>query len=1279
MKKIVVLILSLLFLKADTYVVYKKRGRSQTPCISGDYYYKKIKDAINAAKNNWNGTPHTIKICPGKYNEGEIWLDTTALNNAVIESATNNKDDVTIKGRFVIRGGLYGLSIKDITIDNKFNSPAIDIEKGENYSFSNIDITSNNVGIWVDNTIQNSLFKNLVIESDDKGIRINTNNAGNYFENITINSGYEGIYINTANNEVNLYDMNITTSNEACINIYNSNGNIFLGVKNFSYNILNCKDEGILLNSGSSNLDVNQTYFDIHTDNVIAIEKDTTSGDLSVRNSVFNLNSLAKAIKVNSLNKIYIENNKFNNTKYEAIYANTVYDKLEINNNIFYSGDTSNYDKAIYISDGWPSGNIKNNIFNNYYLALHLFDSEKWSNNINILNNCFINSTYENAYIYDHNTFLDDGTKGNYWSDWNGNGAYVVPPIPLYDNHPLSSCPLTGKPIIEYKMDECSWDNDPNTYEIKNYGSLGSNYNATSLNSANVTDGKICNGGDINSTSTQDKAILLKSGYDLPSTYTLNVWIKFPLNTDGHKDFKACTNRLFIFCLNYNIFNYFNIADRIGSNYDYIYFSYNKTNNTWNLNVNDDNGKDSISFNPQNLSGWHMLTFIVTDNGTNFYLDGNFTNSFSTHPNTGKLGLLFNSDYYSNNDNEPNGQSIGSDVDEFKIFNYKLNDFEISNIYNNEKVGTNYDGSIRTCPICNTTNKLYKFDAWDDYNSSRGINDRHISTKIVNKKFLITLASFDESGINLQEFNGTVCSRILSNTYTGEWIKTLWSGENEKNVTFTVPQAVKNAKINIRWIANSNTNCPLSEYNETNSTDNFAIRPLKFVIKSPQNIYAGEDFNITFNALDNNNNIAKDYNESVSTSFEVNASEIKNGCITGTFTPDITSSWSFSDGNKTITTNYSETGDVNITIKEINGSEFASVDKDDTKDIDRLIQPTNLIIHSYPYEINITDGNLSVSSNNTNRWIYIDSNLSEFNISANAKISVNNKSHQALKNFNPSCYAKDINISFYYFVDNKNGDINLTYEGNITDNIKSINNINKTLVFFANDFNKGTANKSYYFNIDRNISIPLSPIFIKLTDINVSTSNVSKYENNLSLESNATFLYGKIVTNDYIVSKNDFNISVPFVIYDSNNTNYKPSNLAIEYNWYLNKWHNANEGNITKIYKSSDYKAKNDSTVLVNIKGFNNGKLILDINRTDNTKFLVIHLSSDNKTSYLWYSKYGDEYNDSLNSTCKNHYCITITWENTNKKGEVGSGDFNGTESNITDSNTTKTGIKIYR
>ncbi|NPA11108.1 MAG: hypothetical protein GXO62_02585, partial [Epsilonproteobacteria bacterium] len=215
------------------------------------------------------------------------------------------------------------------------------------------------------------------------------------------------------------------------------------------------------------------------------------------------------------------------------------------------------------------------------------------------------------------------------------------------------------KSVIEYRMDECTWDDDPNTYEVKNSGEYGSDYDLSAGNEANVTDGFINRGGDFISDDEHDKYLKPKNEIPLPDNYTLNVWVKFPLNTDGHivKD----DNK------------FFNIADRPGSDSDFIYFAYKTDKDSWGLCVEDDNGASCHHFHADKLDGWHMLSFVVdvADGNTTFYLDSEKNLTFDAAP-SGKLGLMFNSDYKSDNDNEPNGQSLGAVADEFDIFDKML-------------------------------------------------------------------------------------------------------------------------------------------------------------------------------------------------------------------------------------------------------------------------------------------------------------------------------------------------------------------------------------------------------------------------------------------------------------------------------------------------------------------------------------------------------------------------------------------------------------------------------
>ena len=149
------------------------------------------------------------------------------------------------------------------------------------------------------------------------------------------------------------------------------------------------------------------------------------------------------------------------------------------------------------------------------------------------------------------------------------------------------------------------------------------------------------------------------------------------------------------------------------------------------------------------------------------------------------------------------------------------------------------------------------------------------------------------------------------------------------------------------------------------------------------------------------------------------------------------------------------------------------------------------------------------------------------------------------------------------------------------------------------------------------------------------------------------------------------------LFYDEKNSHQK----EILYNWWQNTLHSANDGNITNDeIKIKDGYDANSTDVNISIEdiSIDNGEIRLTLRRNDKSiNFAVVHLLSKN-LRWLWYSAYDEEYNISDNSSCKNHYCFTITFNNstTDSSQKVYSGDVNGTESNVTD---VKTGVKIFR
>ena len=1134
------------------------------------------------------------------------------------------------------------------------------------YEENNLNINKN---ITIKSTSDNVDDVNVTDSSDNPIFKTSGYRDGVVFYGFTIDqrkSNQKAFYISDGT-DYNFTNMNI-----------DSNGSGFKIDK-----IHNSHFDNININSDQEGVDVNESYdgFDLNnsfikSDKNGSIYFNTLDGKLTIDSTeITSQNQIG--VTINEANKVTISNCNIHDTKFNGIEIKNSTKTVNLYNNFI---DNSG-EHCVYIHNVSNSGEIKNNIFKGATdKGLLLLQNEKGLG-YNIINNCFENGSDKNIDSKDTDGIFDDGEYGNYWDDWNGSDTYSVPSIPKVDNYPLSECKVKAyKTLIYYHMDECSWDNNSSTYEIKNFGILGTDYDANAINDANSTeDGKIYRGGDINSSSEDDKAILAKDNYSLPKKYTLTTWIKFPLNTDGHKEFTEGSG------WNSKKVEYFNIADRVGKDKDFIYFTRDVDNDSWSLSVKDDDDTKTIDFNPQDLSDWHMLTFVVTDDGTDFYLDKDKNDTFDTHPNTGELGLLFNSDYDADNDNEANEQSIGAEVDEFQIFNKDLNSSQIEDIYN-------YNGSDIDAPQC-SINAF--FDAW---NTFRDIDDKNISTEIVSRQFNLIIASLDENGSDYKEFNGTVCSRVIvqNDKNVTDWVKNFFNDKNtsdqtdENNPDFNVTQAIKKAKIEIIWLKDENISCgdveSSSDHNETNSTDNFAIRPNEFNISTSSNsIYAGEDFNITFKAVSIDDANATDYNESNGSSFDINVSEIKNGCVKGNYSGDVT----FSDGGNTTVANYDEVGKIDINISDENISckdRFAGVDCKDknitghwNSDKNTSIGSKSINISVNPYELNITKLDFNISTHNS--WLYMADNINDMNITLKSTLKAFNKQGDTLQDFNSTCYAQDVNVTFYYNINSSEYDVNLTLDGNLTSNDVNISDINKTLQISKELFIAGEANSSYSFGIDRNYNIYKNPTNITLKEANITTKNIARNENNISMDENATFYYGRTYPQDLSTSKSSDTTKVEILIYsdtilkDDNNNSLKEELL----NWYLNSMHTNNSfGDINESLPSTSIQKSQTTEINSSISSITNGVYTVEVNTTEQTKgTYFIHLG-ENK--WLWYvpQNFGNDYNYTNNSDCSQHPCIKYNYEQNKYNNGVTSGETSGVHFDLNISKNNR-GVRLLR
>ncbi len=576
------------------------------------------------------------------------------------------------------------------------------------------------------------------------------------------------------------------------------------------------------------------------------------------------------------------------------------------------------------------------------------------------------------------------------------------------------------------------------------------------------------------------------------------------------------------------------------------------------------------------------------------------------------------------------------------------------------------------------------FDVWD---ANRNISDRNISTAVVLKDFNLTMASLNEDNNDTQEFNGTVCFKVFGENNETEYDKVFFDETNETNVTLNVDFISKDSYVYLKWLKDTNTtdtNCSQTLDGEANSTDDFAIRPDKFYFElNETEFYAGEKFLIKSYVYDKNNNEQKDYNETTDdNSFELNISETRVDCVTSDEDLEV-DDINFTDGSSN-ETNISYTGlaELNITLKEVGGSEFAKVDEDDTEVEKRFISSYTKLIFVQPYEVNITSSNIDSSTGKS--WVYM-AQPEDMNISFKTTVVVNNKQHEIQKDFNSTCYAKDINLTFGASTDGEDSypmvyiSVDSIFSDGSTKKEQNLSDINQTITVLKDSFTDGEATAQMDFNYDRNYSNKVSPFKISGLEVQIDTTDVAKFENSdTTLDDGVEILYFGRLNPQVVKTDKDINYSVTIEVYDKN-LKYTNGFKAQLFNWYEMSLHSSDEdGNITDVIpKKNNLLSSGEEFSIDNISSPNGGKIDVEIQNSTEGVY-VLHVKTQ---PWLWYflDSYGNEYNDTQNSTCIQHPCVKYIFA-PNTQTKISSGNFDGGDIEIdTKAKLKRTGVKIYR
>ena len=476
-----------------------------------------------------------------------------------------------------------------------------------------------------------------------------------------------------------------------------------------------------------------------------------------------------------------------------------------------------------------------------------------------------------------------------------------------------------------------------------------------------------------------------------------------------------------------------------------------------------------------------------------------------------------------------------------------------------------------------------------------------------------------------------------------------WKDVNINNITNSTKTRVR-----------SFMKCIFNHGKSVDSRDDFAIRPNNFSIKidTPQPIKAGEEFNLTIEALDFNGNPTNNYNEnltikgSISPTLEYNDSNATKGCITGTITP--TTNLQFIDGKANITLKYSEIGDLNLLIKEIQGSEFAKIDADDTALNDRLIKQASTNIEFIPHHFAI---NSAYENFDNSDFTYISNDLNMSSL-LEVNITAENLNNETTKNYNSVCYANNFEVNISYDPSTIPSSIKVIESKEENSNEQNTSIPEKIVTDFSKYyFNSGIANLKFHINFPKDYKNPVEEFNFTVTNITVSDKNTKGEEN---LNQKASFRYGRIEIPDGASFLKEIDIIAKYE-YWKNGT------------WVTNKSHSKEFGNIK-------YYIPNDDLNLVP-SNISNGEENLTFLTTHSLPYSVkVHYAIP---SYLWYHPLAKQYKDpsTTNLDCLTHPCNNLDFltESTGWGG-IGKSGIKYSETNRTaEVNSTQNATKINK
>jgi len=230
-------------------------------------------------------------------------------------------------------------------------------------------------------------------------------------------------------------------------------------------------------------------------------------------------------------------------------------------------------------------------------------------------------------------------------------------------------------PLANYRFDECEYTGSG--FEVIDQTG---NFSAITHGGVDTFDaGQVERGADV-----FDEDHHFETSIALPNNFSVSTWFKKPTSTHDSRYF---------------------VLGSMHSGGDLLYLD---RDNSWRwgvYNVNTGNANGTYSFAALD-DNWHHMALVYSGGQTQLYIDGILTDTVNKAP-SGTLEYIGTSfDDVSGS----NPQGFRAPLDEFIVFDGALSSSEITDIYNNQNAGNNYDGSSRQPVTCSSIIANYRFD-----------------------------------------------------------------------------------------------------------------------------------------------------------------------------------------------------------------------------------------------------------------------------------------------------------------------------------------------------------------------------------------------------------------------------------------------------------------------------------------------------------------------------------------------------------------------------------------